>query len=94
MQLPAALPAFFTGLRISAGLAVIGAIVGDFFFVQGAPGIGALINLYSTQLDPQQLFASVFISSLMGIAAFTIVGLVQKRVTGRWHESAIHADES
>ena len=94
LQLPAALPAFFTGLRISAGLAVIGAIVGDFFFVQGAPGIGALINLYSTQLDPQQLFASVFISSLMGIAAFTVVGLVQKRVIGRWHESSIHADES
>ena len=38
LQFPAALPSIFTGLRISAGLAVIGAIVGDFFFQQGDPG--------------------------------------------------------
>ena len=38
LQFPAALPAIFVGLRISAGLSVIGAIVGDFFFRQGDPG--------------------------------------------------------
>ena len=38
LQFPAALPNIFTGLRISAGLSVIGAVVGDFFFVQGPPG--------------------------------------------------------
>ena len=48
LQLPAALPAIFTGLRISAGLAVIGAIVGDFFFKQGDPGIGILIDRYQS----------------------------------------------
>jgi NitT/TauT family transport system permease protein len=93
LQLPAALPAFFTGLRISAGLAVIGAIVGDFFFVQGAPGIGELINLYSTQLAPEQLYAAVIVSSLMGILAFTLVGVVQRRVVGRWHESALRPED-
>jgi NitT/TauT family transport system permease protein len=88
LQLPAALPAFFTGLRISAGLSVIGAVVGDFFFLQGAPGIGALINLYSSELLSDQLFASVIMASLLGLAAFSIVGFVSQRVLGPWHESA------
>ncbi len=44
---PGALPAIFTGLRISAGLSVIGAIVGDFFFRRGdKPGLGVLIENY------------------------------------------------
>src|SRR6185503_8200595 len=46
LQIPAAAPSIFTGLRIAAGLSVIGAIVGDFFFKQGQPGIGILIELY------------------------------------------------
>lgn len=92
LQLPGALPAFFTGLRISAGLSVIGAVVGDFFFLQGAPGIGALINLYSSELLSDQLFASVLLASLLGLLAFTIVGFVSQRVLGPWHESAIRED--
>ena len=48
---PAALPAIFVGLRIAAGLAVIGAIVGDFFFRQGNPGIGAQIDIYRQRLQ-------------------------------------------
>jgi NitT/TauT family transport system permease protein len=51
LQFPAALPSMFTGLRISAGLAVIGAIVGDFFFKQGDPGIGILIDRYQSRLQ-------------------------------------------
>ena len=54
LQLPAALPSIFIGLRISAGLAVIGAIVGDFFFKQGDPGIGILIDLYRQRLQSEQ----------------------------------------
>jgi len=44
LQFPAAVPSIFTGLRNAAGLAVIGAIVGDFFFQQGSPGIGGLLR--------------------------------------------------
>ncbi len=40
LQLPAAMPSIFVGLRTSAGLAVIGAIVGDQFFQRGTPGLG------------------------------------------------------
>ncbi len=43
LELPGALPAMFAGFQISAGLAVIGAVVGDFFFSRGRTGIGRLI---------------------------------------------------
>ncbi|HWG72477.1 MAG TPA: ABC transporter permease [Acidimicrobiales bacterium] len=88
LQFPAALPAIFTGLRISAGLSVIGAIVGDFFFMQGQPGLGQLINLYRDRLESDQLYAAVIVSSLLGIAAFLLVGAVSKRVIGPWYDSA------
>ena len=55
---PAALPAIFAGLRISAGLAVIGAIVGDFFFGQGEPGLGSLLNNYAPSCRANELFAA------------------------------------
>jgi NitT/TauT family transport system permease protein len=87
LELPAALPAIFTGLRISAGASVIGAIVGDFFFKQGEPGIGILIDLYRARLQSEQLFAAVFASSMLGVVVFWCFGLLARRVVGRWHES-------
>lgn len=87
LEFPAALPAVFVGLQISAGLSVIGAIVGDFFFRQGEPGIGRLIDNYRAELASEQLFAAIAASSLLGIVAFALVGWTADRVVGRWHES-------
>jgi len=94
LQLAAALPNIFTGLRISAGLSVIGAVVGDFFFVQGPPGIGVLINLYSDRLESDQLYAAVIMASLLGVLTFVFVGFVSQRVIGGWHESARRRGQS
>ena len=88
LQLPAALPAIFTGFRISAGLSVIGAIVGDFFFRQGNPGIGRLIDKYRAQLQGEQLITAIFFSSLLGIVVFWGFGYLGNRLTRSWHESA------
>jgi NitT/TauT family transport system permease protein len=88
LQLPAALPAIFTGLRIAAGLAVIGAIVGDFFFRQGEPGIGILIDRYQSRLQSEQMVAAIILSSLLGIAVFWLFGFLARWVVGGWHESA------
>lgn len=85
LQFPAALPAIFTGLRTSAGLAVVGAVVGDFFFKQGDPGIGVLIDLYSSQLESERLYASVIAASLLGVVVFVGMGVLERRVVGRWH---------
>ena len=85
---PAALPAIFAGLRISAGLSVIGAIVGDFFFGQGDAGIGQLLSKYANQLDGEQLFAAVIMSSLLGVAVFLFFGWLQRRAIGKWYDSS------
>lgn len=88
LQLPAAMPAVFTGLRIAAGLAVIGAIVGDFFFRQGAPGIGRLLSTYQLRLQADQMIVAIFFSSLLGLALFTLFGVAGHRATRNWHASA------
>jgi NitT/TauT family transport system permease protein len=85
---PAALPAIFAGLRIASGLAVIGAIVGDFFFKQGQPGIGVLMEVYRQGLRSEQLFGAVILSSLLGLVVFWFFGWLARRVVGSWHETA------
>jgi NitT/TauT family transport system permease protein len=88
LQLPSALPSIFTGLRISAGLSVVGSIVGDFFFRQGEPGMGVLIDRYHTRIQSEQLFAAVLLSSSFGLAVFLFFGAMARWVVGGWHESA------
>jgi NitT/TauT family transport system permease protein len=87
LQFPAALPTIFTGLRIAAGASVIGAIVGDFFFRQGQAGIGRLLDVYRANLQAEQLFTSIFLSSLLGLSVFWMFGWLAERVVGAWHES-------
>ncbi len=86
LTFPNALPAIFAGLRISAGLSVIGAIVGDFFFGQGDIGVGQLLRRYANFLQGEQLLAAVIMSSLMGVVVFLAFGWLQDKVTGKWYE--------
>ena len=86
LQFPAALPNIFVGLRISAGLSVIGAIVGDFYFRQGGVvGIGAQIDIYRQRLWGPELIASIVLASLFGLSVFTSFGLLRTAVIGKWH---------
>jgi NitT/TauT family transport system permease protein len=88
LQLPAALPAIFTGLRTSSGLSVIGAIVGEFFFKQGTPGIGTLLDVYTARLQSQDLFAAIILSCAFGIAVFGLFTVIGQLAVGRWHGAA------
>jgi NitT/TauT family transport system permease protein len=85
LQFPAALPAMFAGFRVSAGLAVIGAIVGEFFFKQGQPGLGTNMSVYTSLTEGEQLWASVLTASALGIAVFVFFGWLSRRVVGRWY---------
>jgi NitT/TauT family transport system permease protein len=85
LELPAALPAIFAGLRISAGLSVIGAIVGDLFFKQGDPGLGIVIDNYRARLQSPELFMAIILASLLGVAVFWFFGWLGKRVVGAWY---------
>ena len=88
LMFPAALPAIFAGLRISAGLSVIGAIVGDFFFGKGDAGIGQMLRKYASQLQGEQLLAAVMMSSALGVTVFLLFGWIQKSAIGRWHDTS------
>lgn len=88
LMFPAALPAIFAGLRISAGLSVIGAIVGDFFFGQGTPGLGQALKRFAANARSEELFAAVIVSGLLGVAVFLLFGLIQNRAVSAWHDTS------
>jgi ABC-type nitrate/sulfonate/bicarbonate transport system, permease component len=88
LQLPHAVPAIFIGLRVSAGLSVIGAIVGEFFFRQGTPGLGRLLDLYRARLQTDLLMSTLLFACGLGIAVFAIVGFIGNRLTKDWFEAA------
>ena len=89
LRLPSALPHIFTGLRIAAGLAVIGAIVGEFgagTFDQ--QGLGILILSAKRNFSTDLVFAAILMSSLLGLAAFAAVSTLGYCMLRRWHASA------
>lgn len=82
VELPAALPGIVGGLRIGITLAVVGAIVAE--WVGGEVGLGVLINLARGSLfDIPLLFATLLLIAIVGIAAYTAVHLVERRVVVR-----------
>ena len=88
LQFPAAVPSIFTGLRNAAGLAVIGAIVGDYFFQQGAVGIGGLLRVYTERLQLDALLIAVSLTALFGVLVFTVFAVLDRAVVGRWYGHA------
>ncbi|MCP3061113.1 ABC transporter permease [Myxococcus sp. K38C18041901] len=90
LELPAALPHLFTGLKIASGLSVIGAIVGEFVagFSEGSAGLGILVLSAYRQLRTDLLFAAVLAASGLGLVLFGAVSLTGARLLRRWHPSA------
>jgi len=91
LELPTAIPALMTGIRISSGLAVIGAIVADFFFNQGDKGIGYFIRVTQQKAaNRPDMLAGTITASLFGVIMFLIVGAITARAIRDWHDSAHH----
>jgi NitT/TauT family transport system permease protein len=84
LRLPFAMPNIFTGLRIAAGLAVIGAIVGE--FITGS-GIGGVIQVSRQQQRVDKIFAGLLLASLLGIALFSMINLASRLTLRHWHAS-------
>jgi NitT/TauT family transport system permease protein len=89
LNFPAALPNIITGLRIAAGLAVIGAIVGE--FVAGAlirgGGLGVMVMVAKRNGNVDVIFAAVLFASLLGLAMFGAINLLGYLLLRRWHAS-------
>lgn len=84
LELPTALPFIFAGLKTASVLAVIGAVVGE--FLGGGNGLGARILTASSQLALARLFAFVILLSLLAIALYAFIGLLERRVIF-WRET-------
>lgn len=86
LRIPHAVPAMLTGARISCGLSVIGAIVGEFFAGYGTRdfGLGYLIILTNAQTKTAYLFASVLFSTSLGLAFFAAVSGLNQLALRRW----------
>lgn len=86
LQVPAALPSIFVGLRTAAGLSVIGAVVGDFYFRgAGVVGIGAQIDIYRARLWGSELITAIILASVLGLSVFLFFGWLGRKVVGSWY---------
>src|SRR5229473_3638990 len=94
LRIPSALPYFFGGLRISSGLALIGAVVAEFVAGTGGRSAGLAYEILQSgfQLDIPRMFAALFLITLAGVGLFTIMVGLSKLALGAWHESEVGAD--
>ena len=89
LKLPSALPNIYTGMRIAAGLAVIGTIVGEFVagLLEENPGLGILVVEAKRIGQTDMVFAAVLAASLLGLAMLAAVNLAGWLTLRRWHAS-------
>ncbi len=84
LEVPAALPFLFAGLKVAVTLAVIGAVVGE--FVGADRGLGFLVNLARGILDTPMLFVALFLLIAIALGLYTAVSLLEYFVL-RWRRS-------
>ncbi len=91
LRLPAALPYFLGGLRISGGLALIGAVVAEFVAGTGGSASGLAWRILESgyQLKIPRMFAALLLISATGIAIYLLLTLIGHLLLRRWHESAL-----
>jgi NitT/TauT family transport system permease protein len=91
LRLPNALPNLFAGIRISAGISVIGGIMGELFAGStrvGEGGLGYAISYANNQMETAYLFALVLAATALGFSFFFIVMFLEWLALHNWHESS------
>jgi NitT/TauT family transport system permease protein len=85
LRLPAALPFIFNGLKINSTLALIGAIVAEFF---GTPivGMGFRINAEVGRMNIDMVWATILLAALFGSMFYGLIAVIERRATF-WHPS-------
>jgi len=94
LRIPSALPFFFAGLRVSSGLALIGAVVAEFVAGTGGTNTGLAYRILEAgyRLQIPRMFAALLLISLTGILIFVALSLVSHLILRRWHESAVRRE--
>jgi NitT/TauT family transport system permease protein len=91
LRLPNATPNLFTGIRISAGISVIGGLTGELFAGStrvGEGGLGYAILYANSQMETSYLFALVVAATVLGFAFFFVVMFFEWLALHNWHESS------
>ena len=86
-RLPQAMPAIFSGLKVSVTLAVVGAVVGE--FVGSNSGLGYVLQKANGTFDLPLMFAALVILSMIGVLLFLVLELIERWVLP-WHASQRH----
>jgi NitT/TauT family transport system permease protein len=89
LKIPTGLPHFFTGVKIASIGVVAGAITAE--FLGGGQGFGHLIRTAASQLDTPRVFALILYLSLLGLATFWTVILIQRRLVF-WQKQTVRQD--
>jgi NitT/TauT family transport system permease protein len=94
LRIPSALPYFFGGLRISSGLALIGAVVAEFVAGTGGSGAGLAYQILQAgfRLNIPRMFAALLLISLTGVALFAAMAWLSRWALGSWHASELSHD--
>ena len=93
LQLPNALPYILGGMKISGGLALIGAIVAEFVAGSGgSTGLAWRISEAGYRLQIPKMFAALIMLSLTGIVIFFALSWLENRLLHKWHESALRRE--
>lgn len=94
LRIPSALPYFFAGLRISAGLALIGAVVAEFVAGTGGTGTGLAYQILQSgyQLNIPRMFAALVLISATGVALFVLLAALNRWALSGWHDSEVGQD--
>ena len=95
LKLPTALPYFLVGLRISGGLALIGAVVAEFVAGTGGAETGLAFRILESgyRLAIPRLFAALFLLSMTGIVIYLLLDALSRLLLRHWHESAIEQED-
>jgi len=91
LRIPSALPSFFGGLRISSGLALIGAVVAEFVAGTGGTSTGLAYQILQAgfELNIPRLFAALFMITMTGVILFGLMVALSRLFLSRWHESEL-----
>ena len=94
LKIPTALPYFLAGLRISGGLALIGAVVAEFVAGTGGTETGLAFRILEAgyRLAIPRLFAALFLLSMTGIIIYLLLDALSRLLLRHWHESAIEEE--
>jgi NitT/TauT family transport system permease protein len=92
LRLPSALPYYLAGLRISGGLALIGAVVAEFVAGTGGTESGLAYRILESayRLRIPRVFAALVLISATGLAIFAALSFISNRLLRRWHDSSLN----